>query len=221
MNAKQIACAAWLLRCLVWPAAPVLAQTSHDPPDTAIAAAEHAGVEQASTTGESPNPMVFDPDLAFFSGVVFLLLVAILGKYAWPAIAAALDERERKIADNIAAAEAKHEEAKRSLAEYEAKLAFAAGEVRELLEEARRDAESTKNRIMTEARKASEEEKTRALREIERAKDGAIQELAHASAKVAIDLAQKVVREDLTANRQSQIVREALNMMKATGPSRN
>jgi len=190
---------------------------------SAIAAEEAAHGEHAAASAESenPNPLVFDPDLAIFTAVVFLLLLFVLGKFAWPQIVTALDERERKIADNIAAAEAKHEDAKRLLSEYEAKLATAAGEVRELLEEARRDAEVTKNRIAAEARQASEEEKTRALREIERAKDGAIQDLAHASANVAIDLARKVVREDLTADRQSQIVREALSMMSATGPSKN
>ena len=44
---------------------------------------------------------MFDPDLAVFSAIVFLLLLAVLGKFAWPTITAALDERERKIADNI------------------------------------------------------------------------------------------------------------------------
>ena len=87
---------------------------------------------------------------------MFLLLFAILSKFAWPQIAAAIDERERKIADDIAAAAEKHEEAKRLLAEHEAKLAAAAGEVRALLDEARRDAEHTKNSIVAEARKAAE-----------------------------------------------------------------
>src|SRR3954470_17146928 len=66
-----------------------------------------------------PNPLAFDPDLAIFTAIVFLLLVAILGKFAWPQITAALDERERKIADNIAAAEKLQADAKRLLAEHE------------------------------------------------------------------------------------------------------
>jgi len=211
MKAKQIARAVALFCPLLWSAAPLTAAAA-EPTD-----AHHASGGEAA----GPNPMAFDPDLAVFSGVVFLLLVAILGKYAWPAIVMALDERERMIADNIAAAAAKHEDAKRLLGDYEAKLALAAGEVRELLEEARRDAEATKNRITAEARQAADEEKGRVLREIERAKDGALHELAEVSANVAIDLARRVVRENLTADRQSQIVREALSMMSPTGPSRN
>jgi len=168
-----------------------------------------------------PNPLAFDPDLAVFSAIVFLLLLAVLGKFAWPQIVAALDERERKIAENIAAAEAKHEEAKQLLAAHEAKLAAAAGDVRALLEEAKRDADHTRRQGEAEGRKAKDDELARALREIKRAKDGAIQELAVASANVAIDLARKVVHERITPDQQAGIVREALSKLAATKPSEN
>src|SRR5215213_9634003 len=80
-----------------------------------------------------PNPLAIDPDLAIFTGVIFVALFLVLRVFAWPQITAALEERERKIAENIAAAEALQADAKRLLAEHEAKLAAAAGEVRVLL----------------------------------------------------------------------------------------
>ncbi len=185
----------------------------------ARAAAEEAAVEEEG--GGGPNPLAVDPDLAIWTLVVFALLFAILKKFAWPQIAAAVDERERKIAANIAAAAALNEAAKRLLAEHEAKLAAAAGEVRALLEEARRDADVTRKRIEEDGRKAAGEEIARATREIQRAKEGAIQELAVASANTAIELARKVVRDGLTNDQQSQLVREALGKLAATTPSKN
>lgn len=187
----------------------VQAEADHGAGDTAHR--ERAG---------GPNPMAFDPDLAIFTAIVFLLLFLLLRKFAWPQISAALLERERNIEAQIAAAAAKHEDAKRLLAQHEAKLAAAAGEVRALLDEARRDAEHTKNRIVADARKAGEEEKQRALLEIRRAKDGAIQELATSSANVAIDLARKVVRQKITPDEHTAVVREALSKL-ATEPSKN
>jgi F-type H+-transporting ATPase subunit b len=178
-----------------------------------------AAHEQAEAAG--PNPLVFDPDLAVYSAIVFLLLLWVLGKYAWPPISAALDARERKIADNIESAAAKHEEAKRLLEEHETRLAAAAGEVRDLLEEARRDAEATKGRIVAEARKAADQQRDRAIREIEAAKGSAMQDLAVTSAHLAIDLARKVVRQEITADRQSQLVRDALGKLAAAKPSEN
>ncbi len=171
--------------------------------------------------GEGPNPLAIDPDLAIWTGVVFVVLFLILRVFAWPQIAAALDERERKISDNIAAAEARLKDAQRVLADHEAKLAAAAGEVRALLEEAHRDAEHTRKSIEDKGRQAAQDELARALREIGRAKDGAIESLASASANVAIDLARKVIKDKLTADEQSQIVRDALGKLSAATPSKN
>jgi F-type H+-transporting ATPase subunit b len=183
-------------------------------------AAAPKAAQHAEADGK-PNPLAFDPDLAVWTAVIFLLLFFILHKFAWPQIAAALDARERSIADNIAAAAAKNEEARQLLAEHETKLAAVAGEVRGLLEEARRDAETTKSRIVAEARKAADDERNRALREIDKAKDGAIQQLAVASANVAIDLAKKVVREKLTADEQATLVRNAMDRLAVAVPSKN
>jgi F-type H+-transporting ATPase subunit b len=183
------------------------------------------GIEQAAESAEheiekvessDPNPLAFRTDLALWTLFVFLILFGLLSYFAWPQIAAALDERERKITDNIAASEARLADAQRVLAEHEAKLMAAAGEVRQLLEEARRDADHTKKQIEAAGHQAAKDELARALREIDRAKDGAIQELAVASANVAVDLAGKVIRTQLTAEKNNELVREALEKFAAT-----
>jgi F-type H+-transporting ATPase subunit b len=186
----------------------------------AVAAeAEHA-VETETGTGQ-PNPLAVDPDLAIWTFVVFAVLFGLLSVFAWPQISAALEERERKITDNIAAAAAQLEDAKRIMAEHEAKLAAAAGEVRAMLEEARRDADHTRRQIETDGHKAAKDELDRAVREIGRARDAAIQELAVTSANVAVDLARGVVRSEISADRQKQIVREALGKLGSATPSKN
>lgn len=213
VNAARCTAVALSLLVMGWAASCAVAQqTEHAEPGHAAAASDHAA---------QPNPLGLDLDLAVWTLVVFILLFLVLKKFAWPQIVAALEERERKIAENIAAAEARHEEAKRLLAEHEAKLAAAAGEIRALLEEARRDAEHTRKSIEQKGHQAAQDELARAIREIERAKDGAIEDLAAASANVAIDLARKVIRDKLTAEEQSQIVRDALSKLTAATPSKN
>lgn len=193
------------------------AQTEEDAREAATAAA----MEAADNGG--PNPLAVDPDLAIWTLVVFALLFWVLKKFAWPQIAAAVDERERKISATIAAADAKLEEAKRVLAEHEAKLSATAGEVREMLDEARRDADVVRRRIEEDGRKAAAAEVDRAATEIKRAKDGALQELAVTSANLAIELGQKVVRDKLQSSpeHQARIVREALDRLAAAAPSQN
>jgi F-type H+-transporting ATPase subunit b len=203
--------------------APAVGQESE--PAHAESADGHGGHElgHGNASAMLEDASEFKSDLAIYTFVVFLLLLAILSKFAWPPIIKALEERERHIANHIAAAEAKHEDAKRLFAEHEAKLAAAAGEVRALLEEARRDAEVTKRRIEEDGRKAAAEEVARASREIERAKDVALNELAVTSANLAIELGQTVVREKLATSpeHQARIVREALSKLAAATASQN
>jgi F-type H+-transporting ATPase subunit b len=142
----------------------------------------------------------------------------VLKKFAWPQITEALIERERKIEATIAAADARLEDAKRVLAEHEAKLAATAGEVRELLEEARRDADHTRKSIEADGQKAAKEELDRARREIERARDAAIKDLAVASANTAIELARNVIKANLTPEQNNQLIREAVAKLE---PSKN
>jgi len=184
----------------------------------ARAAAKEAMAEES---GGGPNPLAVDPDLAIWTGVVFVLLFLVLRIFAWPQITAALTERENRIASTIAEAEARLEDAKRVLAEHEAKLAATAGEVRAMLEEARRDADHTKRQIEAEGHKAAKDELDRAVREIGRARDAAIQQLAISSANVAVDLARDVVREQISSDRQQQIVRDALSKLSTANPSTN
>ncbi len=182
----------------------------------------HAGDahEEDHGTGK-PNPLAVDLDLAIWTAVIFTVLLIVLKKTAWPQISAALEEREKRIEGNIADAASKHEEAKQLLAEHEAKLARAADEVRELLEEARRDAEGTKAQILAEAKQAADKERDRALRDVERAADSALKSLAESSANLAVELAGKVVKQNITADQQAQLVRDALSTLAASSPSKN
>ena len=167
---------------------------------------EHAAGGHAS----EPNPLVFATDLAIWTVVVFVVLLAVLKKFAWGPISEALHRREQGIADNIAAAERQNVEAKRLLGEYEQRLAQASNQVREILEEARRDAEHTKAEILSEAKAAAQAEQDRSLREIRNATDGALKQLAETSAHLAVDLAGKVLSERLQDVDHTRLVRDAL-----------
>ncbi|QDU56375.1 F0F1 ATP synthase subunit B [Aeoliella mucimassa] len=198
-----------------------LAIGAEHPSDEAASAASH----EATTHGEAPepvlNPLVFDPDLAIYTAIIFAVLLAVLWKFAWGPITEALDAREKAVADNIAAAEAKHEEAKGLLAAHEARLATAKEEVREMLEEARRDAEATKSQILSEAEAAAKSRHDRAVRDIEQARDSAVRTLAETSANLAVDLAGKVIAQNLSTDQQAELVREATTKLANTSPSNN
>jgi F-type H+-transporting ATPase subunit b len=167
------------------------------------------------------NPLIIDPDLAIWTALIFGLLLAVLYKFAWGPIVEALDRREQTVRDHIAAAESAHEEAKGLLAAHEARLATAKDEVREMLEEARRDAEATKTQIVSEADATAKAHRDRAIRDIEQARDGAVRQLAETSANLAVDLAGKVIKQGLSADQQAELVREATSRLANGSPSNN
>ena len=68
---------------------------------------------------QPPSIVEVRTDLAIWSFVVFLVLLAILTKFAWGPIVAGLAKREQGIEENIAAAKRANEEAKKVLADYD------------------------------------------------------------------------------------------------------
>jgi F-type H+-transporting ATPase subunit b len=175
--------------------------------------------EDGHSSHGSPNPLGFDPDLAIWTAVIFVCLFLVLKKFAWKPIAHALNERERAIENNIAKAEGAAAEARGMLSEYEKKLAGAADEVRAMLEEARRDAEHTKQEIVAEARVAAREEHERVMRDIGTAKDQALKELAERSTNIAVDLAGKIIRAQLSKADHMALVQEAMGKFAAKEPN--
>jgi F-type H+-transporting ATPase subunit b len=175
----------------------------------------------AGTTQKAfESPAWFQTDLAVWSFVVFLGLLGLLTKFAWKPIMDGIDKREQGIADTIAATQAASEDAKRMLASYERRLAEATDEVRGMLEEARRDADTTRQAIVAEARKAADDEKARARHEIGLAKDDALAQIADRAGDLAVEVAGKFLREKLGRDDQARLVRDSVASI-GTKPSVN
>lgn len=167
------------------------------------------------------NPLSFDPDLSIFTAIVFGLLLLVLYKFAWGPIIAGLEKREHGIAEHIAGAQKSHDDAKALLAQYEARLAQAQDEVRSLLDQGRRDAETLHEEILAKARAEAEAERNRSKREIELAKDQALHELVNSSANLAVDLAGKIVKAKLNRDEHAALIAESLAKFPTGGPSVN
>lgn len=149
-------------------------------------------------------------DLAIWSLVVFGLLSAILFKFAWGPISAALDEREQLVQANIDGAREQNEKAAALLADHEEKLAGTAEEIRQLLANAQKEAEAQKAGILAEAEASAEATKQRSIQEIEAAKNGALRELAEQSVDTAVGMAGSIVKRELKPDDHSSLISEAM-----------
>lgn len=167
------------------------------------------------------NPLDWKSDLAIWTGVVFVILLLVLGKFAWGPIADGLDKRESRIAGEIEAAEKANADAKAQLEEYQQKLAAAGDEVRQMVEQAKRDAETAAQSITQKAREEADAEKRRAVEDIELATAGALKEMAEQSANLAVDLAGKIVQQRLSAEDHSALINDAVAKFSKLEPGQN
>ena len=168
---------------------------------------EHADAHGETHGGKvDTNPLEFRKDLAIFTAVVFIVLLGVLWKFAWGPISKALDQREQAVAQQISDAADSNEEAKRLLAQYGEKLDQAKGDVRDILDQARRDAEGVGREIVEAAKEDATAEHRRAVREIDAATDDALRQLAEKSATMAVELAGKIVGSELKAADHAKLV---------------
>lgn len=171
----------------------------------------------ANVSDETRFPLAWRTDMAFFSAVVFGLLLVVLGATAWKPIMDGLEKRERGIANNIAQAQKAASEATAKLAEYEAKLAGAAEESQRIVAEARKDAEAAGQKLIATAQEEAARARDRAVADIESAKRVALSELASQSTDVAMSLAQRVVGREVRAEDHQGLIQEMLSKL----PSNN
>ena len=156
------------------------------------------------------GPSAWKLDLALWTAVVFVCLAAVLGKFAWGPIAAALDKREQKIADDIAGADDANQKAKELLADYQRKLDEAGDQVRGILDQGRRDAEQVGRELLEKAKKDAKIEQQRAMGRIEAATDDALKGLADRSAAMAVELAGRIVREKLDPKDHTRLIEQTV-----------
>ncbi|HEY1064569.1 MAG TPA: F0F1 ATP synthase subunit B [Pirellulales bacterium] len=177
--------------------------------DAAGHAHEHLGAKGL----KGHDPAAIREDLAVFSLVTFLLLLLVLWKYAWTPISQALDAREHRISDRITKADELEAVAAAKLAEYDRKLFVANDEIKAIIEEARRDGEDVKKAKVAEAEAEIATSKERALREIEMAKGQALKDLAEKSADLAVNLAGRVVKTQLSRADHDRLIADALSQL--------
>ncbi len=147
------------------------------------------------------------PDLGlfFWTLVAFLAVFFILKKFAWKPILTALSERETGIADSIAAAERVKAEMAEMQSENEKLMTQAREERSQMLKDARIEHERIINKAKEETKAVTDKMMVDAKQQIEQQKMAALTEVKNQIGNLAVEVAEKVLRKELTsADAQSQ-----------------
>jgi F-type H+-transporting ATPase subunit b len=146
----------------------------------------------------------------FWTLLVFLLLVLVLGKFAWKPMLQAIDDREKGIKKATDDAEAAKDAAEKLLAEHKQLIADSEEKASELLRNAKamadKQAADAKEKAQATARLMVEN----AEREINAQKDAALKSLKEEVATIAIAAAGKIINQNLDEAKHKTLVDEYL-----------
>jgi F-type H+-transporting ATPase subunit b len=141
--------------------------------------------------------------LFFWTLLAFLAVFFILKKFAWKPILSALEERETGIADSIASAERVKKEMSQMQAENEKIMQEARAERAQMLKEAKETKDSIISKAKEETKAITDRMMVEAQQQIQQQKMAALTEVKNEIGKLAVDVAEKVLRKEL-ASTESQ-----------------
>lgn len=158
----------------------------------------------AQEARQAPNLLSPSYGLMFWTLVIFVLLLAILSKYAFKPITASVEAREQALENAITAAKRDREEAAQLLAQHRAALDASRAEGQKLIADARAAAERVRTELVEQAHAEQAKMLERARAEIASEQAKAIAQLRKEAVDLAILGAGKVIGQNLdrAANRQ-------------------
>ena len=150
--------------------------------------------------------------LFFWQTLLFVILVFVLRKYAWKPILTAVEEREDGIKNALSSAEKAKIKMENLNADNERILAEARIERDALLKEAREIKEELVNDAKKVANTESEKIITLAREQINNEKIKAVNELKNSVAELSVEIAEKIIKSELSdKNKQAELIEKAIN----------
>ena len=142
--------------------------------------------------------------------ICFGITFFVLRRFAFGPIQKIIDERRERIRQSLVEAEHAREESRKLLEEHKALRAQVRGEAEEILSEARRVAESVRERVKEEADADRQRRLEETRRQIEAETARALEQIRAEVAELALAAAEQVTRQRLDRDSDRQLIEEAI-----------
>lgn len=156
--------------------------------------------------GAGASPFAVNFGLFFWTWVVFITLMFLLKKFAFPAILKATEDRERAIARQLDEASKANTDAKAMLDENRRLLAEARSQSQAMMTDAKLASEKERTSAIEKTRHESEELLARARREIGAERDKAVADLRREAVDLSLAAAGKLIGQRLDASTDRALV---------------
>ena len=146
-----------------------------------------------------------------FQLAMFLILLALLKKFAWGPLMGVMKEREVFVANQIDAAEKSRQEAQKHLEEQKSILKEARQDAQNLLATAKAQADAQREEILVAGRAEADRIKESAKLEIEQQKEQAVAAIREQVASLSVLIASKVIEKEISAADQDKLINEYIH----------
>jgi F-type H+-transporting ATPase subunit b len=151
-----------------------------------------------------------DPGLSFWTIVIFLIVLGVLSKAAYPKILGAVEAREAHVANLTESAERDRAEAAALLEENRRLVEDTRAKVQEALGESRSTAERMRAELMEQARHEHDELLARAREEMASERADLLEQVRRDAVELAMRAAEKLVRRSVDSDDNRRLVQDYL-----------
>jgi F-type H+-transporting ATPase subunit b len=167
----------------------------------------------------SLSPFAGNVGNAVWTLVIFVLVVILLGKFAWGPVLGLLKQREEFIHKSLSDAKHDRDEAEARLKEYAVKLQSAQREAIGIIEDARRDAERLREELRERAKAEADTMIKNAERQVQLETSRALQQIRKEAVDLSVTIASKLLQRNISKDDNQKLIDEALSQMESSSQS--
>ena len=158
----------------------------------------------------------FDPGLAIWTIFTFLVLVALLSKFAWKPLMLMLDTRQESIKKSLADAETAKRELERLQEESSHIIRKARVEAESIVSKSWSDAEKLREEMKVKAKAEADAIVKESQRQIEIETGRALRQIRSEVADLSIAIASKVIQRNVSREDNDRLIQDTLKQIESS-----
>lgn len=165
---------------------------------------------------EAPNPVLPATSEILWGAAAFAIVMFGLIKFGFPMLRQGLADRSDRIRADLEAAEQARAAADKEAADYRSQLGDARGEAGQIIDEARQAADQVRKDLIARAEADATAIRTKAAEDAAAASERAMADVQAQVSELSIELAERIVRQNLDRAAQMQLIENYINEVGGT-----
>jgi len=160
------------------------------------------------------NPLVqTDPGLFIWTIITFLVLLALLAKFAWTPLLVALETRQNAIRKSLDDAQKAKEELERLHLESAQIIQRARVDAEAIISQSRSDGDRLREELRQKARAEAEHIVKNAERQIQLETSRALEQIRHEAIDLSVMIASKIIQRNISKEDNEKLIDQALEQV--------